>query len=115
MDIFLKVKHLKEYLFSVYALMVFKVFQKFFTTLYSITYYFRKCLLKPFSVIGTYRYWYMFSGTDLSLAAGKMRRNLLVTGGFRYDFTESQAAFCMHFQNHRLRVFEAGYWKDFQN
>jgi hypothetical protein len=34
----------------------------------------------------------MFSNADLSLAAGKMRRNLLVTGGFRYDFNESQAA-----------------------
>jgi hypothetical protein len=55
----------------------------------------------------------MFSSADLSLAAGKMRKNLLlVTGGFRYDFTESQAASC---QIRRFRVFEAGYWKDFQN
>jgi hypothetical protein len=37
--------------------------------------------------------WSMFSSDDLSLAAGKMRKNLLATGGFRYDFTESQAAF----------------------
>jgi hypothetical protein len=41
----------------------------------------------------------------------------LVIGGFRYYFTESQAASCKHFQrqNRRFRVFEAGYWKDFQN
>jgi hypothetical protein len=39
----------------------------------------------------------MFSSADLSLAAGKMRKNQLVTGGFRYDFTESQAASFKHF------------------
>jgi hypothetical protein len=27
-----------------------------------------------------------------------MRKNQLVTGGFQYDFTDSQAASCMHFQ-----------------
>jgi hypothetical protein len=48
---------------------------------------------------------------------GKLRRNQLTTGGNGYDFTESQAASCKHFQgqNRRFRVFEAGYWKDFQN
>ncbi len=32
-------------------------------------------------------------------------------------FTESQAAFCKHFQcqNRHFRVFEVGYWKDFLN
>ncbi len=46
---------------------------------------------------------------------GKCAR--LVTGGLRYDFTESQAAACKHFQSQsrRFRVLEAGYWKDFQN
>jgi hypothetical protein len=39
----------------------------------------------------------MFSSADLSLALGKMRKNELVIGGFRDDFTESQAASCMHF------------------
>jgi hypothetical protein len=34
----------------------------------------------PFSI--------MSSIADLSLAAGKMRKNQLVTGGFRYYFTE---------------------------
>jgi hypothetical protein len=29
----------------------------------------------------------MFSSADLSLAAGKMPKNWLVTGGFRYGFT----------------------------
>jgi hypothetical protein len=29
----------------------------------------------------------MLSGADLSLAAGKVRKNQLVTGGFRDDFT----------------------------
>jgi hypothetical protein len=59
----------------------------------------------------------MLSSAGISLAAGKMRKNLLVTGGFRYDFTESQAAYCKHFkcQNRRFRVFEVGYWKDFKN
>jgi hypothetical protein len=35
----------------------------------------------------------------------------------QYYFAESQAASCTHFlyQNCRFRVFEAVYWKDFQN
>jgi hypothetical protein len=59
----------------------------------------------------------MFTGADLSLAAGKMRKNYLVKGGFLYDFTESKAASCRHFQcEYRLiRIFEAVFWKDFQN
>jgi hypothetical protein len=59
----------------------------------------------------------MFSSAGLSLAAGKMRRNKLVTGGFRYDFTESQAASSKHFQcqSRRFMVFAAGYWNYFQN
>jgi hypothetical protein len=59
----------------------------------------------------------MFSSADLLLAAGKMRKTLLVTFGFRDDFTESQPASCTHFQyrNRCFRVFEAGYWKDLQN
>jgi hypothetical protein len=79
MGIFLRSKHFFSVL-SVYALMVFKVFQKLFTTL---------------------------------LAAGKMRTNCLFTG----CFTEPQVASCNHFlcQNRRYRVFEAGYWMDFQN
>jgi hypothetical protein len=47
-----------------------------------------------------------------------MPKNQLVTGGFRYDFTELQAAASykhFQFQNRRFRVIEAGYWKDFQN
>ncbi len=35
----------------------------------------------------------MSPSVGLSFAAGKMRKNKLVTGGFRYDFTESKAAF----------------------
>jgi hypothetical protein len=45
----------------------------------------------------------MFSNADLSLAAGKMHKNLIITGGFRYDFTESQAASCKHFQYQNRR------------
>ncbi len=47
----------------------------------------------------------------------EMRKNYLVTGRFQYDFTESKTDSCMHFQcqNRRFRVFEAGYWKNFQN
>jgi hypothetical protein len=37
--------------------------------------------------------------------------NLLVTGGFGYDFTGSQAAFSLHFQDqkHRSRASDEGY------
>ncbi len=46
---------------------------------------FTESLLRiPFSVIGQ-----TFSSADLALAAGKMRKSLLLTGGFRYDFIES--------------------------
>ncbi len=50
--------------------------------------------------------WTMFSSPDLSLAAGKMRKNYL-----------SHAASCMSLQSQirRFMVFEAGYWKDFKN
>jgi hypothetical protein len=59
----------------------------------------------------------MFSSADFLLAAGKMRKNELVTGSFWYYFTESQEASNMHCQcqNLQFRVFEAGFWKDFQN
>jgi hypothetical protein len=59
----------------------------------------------------------IFSSAGLSLAADKMRRNKLVTGGFRYDFTESQAASCKHFQrqSRRFMVFNASYWMGFQS
>jgi hypothetical protein len=52
--------------------------------------------------------WSMFFSAHLSLASEKMCKNLLVTSGFRYYFTESLAAFCMHFQcqNRRFGVFE---------
>jgi hypothetical protein len=71
-----------------------------------------KTLLRiPISVTGR-----CFSA-DLLRAAGKMRKNELVIDGFRSDFSESQSASCKHFQcqNRRFRVFEAGYWRDFQN
>jgi hypothetical protein len=59
----------------------------------------------------------MFSSAHLSLAAEKMVKNSLVTGGLRDDFTESKAATSKHFQcqNRRFRAFEAGYWKNIQN
>ncbi len=38
--------------------------------------------------------WLMFSSADLSVAAGKMCKNYLVTGGFRYEFIAPQAASC---------------------
>jgi hypothetical protein len=40
-----------------------------------------------------------------------------VTGSFLCDFKESQAASYKHIQcqNCRFWVFEAGYWKNFQN
>ncbi len=44
----------------------------------------------------------MFSSADLSLAAGKMRKNSLITG-------------CIPVNIRRFRVFEAGYWKYSQN
>jgi hypothetical protein len=48
----------------------------------------------------------MFSVADLSLAAEKMHKNKLVTGGFLKLFQ------C---QSRRFMVFEVGYWKDLQN
>ncbi len=57
---------------------------------------------------------------DLSFVSRKKRNKQKLTcpigiGGFRY-FTESQAGSLIHFQSNRhFRVFEAGYWKDFQN
>jgi hypothetical protein len=46
-----------------------------------------------------------------------MSKNYLVTAGFWYDFTESQAPSCKHFQfqNLNFRAFEAVFWMDFQN
>jgi hypothetical protein len=69
-------------------LMVFQAFQKSFTSL---------LILKKLTEILLCD-WSMFSSADLSLAAEKMRKNNLVTGGFRYDFTKLQAASCKHFQ-----------------
>ncbi len=98
--------------------MVFKVFQKLLTFTI-INYLF---LLLVYLLILKMRTetlllsdWSMFSSADLSLAAGKIRKNSFVTVGFRYDFTESQAASCMYFQsqNRQFRVFDAGYWNDF--
>ncbi len=46
------------------------------------------------------------------LAAVKMRQNILITGGFRYDFTRSsQTTSCSHSQGQKghYRVFEEGY------
>jgi hypothetical protein len=47
----------------------------------------------------------MFFSADLSLAAGKMRKNYLVTGGFRYNFKETQALSVRIFS---VKIFEAG-------
>jgi hypothetical protein len=58
--------------------------------------------------------WSMISCADLLLAAGKIRKNALLTGSFRCDFTGSQVAFSKC-QNRCFKVFEAGHWKDFQN
>ncbi len=47
-----------------------------------------KILLKPstkFPLLGALL---MFTSARRLLAAGKMCKNLLVTGGFKYDFTE---------------------------
>jgi hypothetical protein len=63
------------------------------------------------NLVSTFCAWAdVFQG--LSSAAEKMDKHSLVTGGFRYDFTEAQAAFCEHFQcqNRRFRIFEAGYF-----
>jgi len=55
--------------------------------------------------------WSMFSSVDLSMASGKMCKNWLVYWitdgcGFLYALSLSKSPFW---------VFEAGYWKDFQN
>jgi hypothetical protein len=71
-------------------------------------------LLKtPFSVIGRYSpvsapHWLYSELIGCRENAQESR----ITGGYhRYVFTDSQAAFCMHFksQNHRFRVLEEGY------
>ncbi len=61
--------------------------------------------------------WSMFSRAVLSLAEGKIRKNIYVMGVFQYDVTESQGASCKHFQcqNCGFGVFSAGYWKGFQS
>jgi hypothetical protein len=46
----------------------------------------------------------MFFSADLSLAAGEMRKKYFVIGSFLYDFTESQAASCKHFQAKTLSL-----------
>ncbi len=59
----------------------------------------------------------MLPGADLSLAAGKLRKNELVTGGFRYDFTESQARLPVSIfsvKNRRFRILEAVTARRFQ-
>ncbi len=60
----------------------------------------------PFSVTGR-----TFFSADLSLAEEKMRKNELVTGGFQYDFTDSQAVSCTHFQSQNRRGLLEGFSK----
>jgi hypothetical protein len=50
--------------------------------------------------------WSMFSSLHPSLDNLEMHQNISVTGGFRYDFSWSQAAFCVHLygQNSRCGV-----------
>ncbi len=47
--------------------------------------------------------WSMFSIVRPSLDNVEMQQNISVTGGFRYDFSWSQAAFCMHLHGQNIR------------
>jgi len=64
----------------------------------SLPYQVLKCLPKPSSEFfySLLCDWSMLSSANLSLAGGKMRKKFLVTGGFRQESTESQAASCKH-------------------
>ncbi len=99
---------------SVYALMVFELIQKIplpytiisllFASLKLLTNFENSYWNPPQNSLLCD--WSMLSSTDLSLAlaAGKMCKNQPVPCGYRYDFTESQAASFKHFQcpNHAL-------------
>jgi hypothetical protein len=95
--------------------MVFKVFQKLFTTLYNYLLFILllwnnllilKMLSEPLLRISSH-HWLQEKSRELTC----------VTGGIREYLKVAQAASCKHFQclNRRFRVFKAGYWKDFQN
>ncbi len=116
-DIFWRSKHFNQYILCM-RWWFSRSFQKLFTNLYYLKLLsdVENAYWNPLQNSLLYD-WSMFSIADLSLAAGKMCTNSLVTGGFRCDFTESQAASCRHYQcqNCRFRFFEAGYEKDFQN
>jgi hypothetical protein len=51
------------------------------------------------------------NGGSIAMDSGKMRKNQFITVDFRYEFRESQAAFCKHFQYQKSRfgVFKTGY------
>ncbi len=81
-----------------------------------LNYLFWKCLLKPFSEF-PFQWLVDVSSVNPSLATGKMRQNLLFHSAFsmllqnhmlRTSFMQFQDKNC------RIRVSEAGYWKDFQ-
>jgi hypothetical protein len=59
----------------------------------------------------------MLSCVDLSLAAKKMHRELTCSQAAYKMILQNHGRPCKHFQcqNRRFRVFEAGYWKEFQN
>jgi hypothetical protein len=104
-NIFLKVLYIHSKL-SVYALMVLQGLSKAFTiTIINFlfaSFEFETLLRIPFSVIDRCS---LVPTSHWLQAASSM------------IFTESQAASCNHFQcqNRSFRVFETGYWKDFQN
>ncbi len=118
MDIFWRSKHFNQYFlcmrwwFQEFTKVVYYLIQ--LLTFYLLLWHYLLILKKlseillrfPFSVIGQ-----TFSSADTSLPAGKRRG----TGGFRYDFTESQAASCKHFKswNSRFRVFKGTQYWDF--
>ncbi len=106
-------------------MIVFKVFQKLFTTntlqienfllLLWINLIILKMLTETFLTLCDW-VWSMFSNVEPSLAAGKMCQIYLSHAAF--CIKGSQAASCMRFHgktNRRFPVSEEGYWKDFQN
>ena len=97
-NVFWRFEHFNQYSTFCVCGEGFKAFQKFVTTQSLTSYlplwnYFQiqKMLAETLLIILLLCDWSMISIVYLSLAAGKMRKNYLVTGSFWYDCTESQA------------------------
>jgi hypothetical protein len=98
--------------------MVFKVFHKLFTTIINFLSASLKFLTNFENAYPPQNFFSVTGQCSLVPTSHWLqgKRARIVTCGFRYDLTESQAAsvriFCVKIA---ALVFRAGYWKDFQN